>query len=178
VARDEAETRRYLELAERHDFIRGVVGVGGGRHPKLVGERRFEVEDAAAALRLATENPGRKVAITRLGTPSVEREGAEEWSAAMERAAEHPSIYCKASGLLWLVPRPWKADPLRPFMRHVLRAFGPHRVMFGSEWPSCLPESIWKEALAIFTQSIGAQTMEAREELLGGTAGRFYGIEG
>jgi L-fuconolactonase len=34
----------------------------------------------------------------------------------------------------------------------------------------------WKEALAAFTQSIGAQPIETREKLLGGTARLFYGI--
>lgn len=48
--------------------------------------------------------------------------------------------------------------------------------MFGSDWPSCLPDAIWKETLAIFTQAIGAQSLETREDLLGGTAQRFYGI--
>ena len=59
----------------------------------------------------------------------------------------------------------------------MLRVFGPRRVMFGSEWPTCLPDAIWKEALAIFTQALGSQSMETREELLGGAAQRFYGIE-
>jgi predicted TIM-barrel fold metal-dependent hydrolase len=48
--------------------------------------------------------------------------------------------------------------------------------MFGSDWPNTLPEYTWKAALALFTQSIGAQTIETREQLLGGTAARFYGI--
>lgn len=177
VARNEEETRQFLAFAERHDFIRGVVGVGGDGHRKFVGDLCFEVQDAEAALRLAQENPGRRVAIVRLGSPPIGPGGEEKWAEAMERAAQHPSICCKACGLLGLVPRPWKAEPIRPYVQHVLRVFGPRRVMFGSDWPSCLPESIWKEALAIFTQAIGAQTMETREELLGGTAGRFYGIE-
>ena len=177
VARDAAETERYLEFAERNEFIRGVVGCGGAGHPKFVGERRFEVEDATAALRLAEENPGRKIAIVRLGMPPVGREGGDNWAAAMERAAACPEVFCKACGLLSLVPKPWKAEPLRPYMQHALRVFGARRVMFGSDWPSCLPDSIWKEALAIFTQTIGPQTVETREELLGGTAMRFYGIE-
>jgi predicted TIM-barrel fold metal-dependent hydrolase len=46
--------------------------------------------------------------------------------------------------------------------------------MFGSEWPVRLPDVTWKESLAAFTQSIGAQTMEAREQLLGGAAAEFY----
>jgi predicted TIM-barrel fold metal-dependent hydrolase len=46
--------------------------------------------------------------------------------------------------------------------------------MFGSEWPVRLPDVTWKESLAAFTQSIGAQPMEIREQLLGGTATEFY----
>lgn len=176
IARDAAETRLFLDFAGQHEFLRGVVGYRGEGHPKFVGESRFEVEDAAKALRLAEECPGRKIAIARLGEPPVGREGGDEWAAAMERASECPEIFCKASGLLSLVPRPWKAEMLRPYVQHVLRVFGVQRVMFGSGWPSCLPDSIWKETLAIFTQAIGPQTPEAREELLGGTAARFYGI--
>jgi len=176
IARDEVETRQFLAFAELYDFIRGVVGIGGTGHRKFVGESRFEVLDPIAALNLAQRHPGRKIAIVQLGSPPVGRGGEDQWAAAIERAAQHPAIYCKASGLLGLVPQPWKADPLRPYVQHVLHVFGPSRVMFGSDWPSRLPESIWKESLAIFTQAIGAQTMETREELLGGTAARFYGI--
>jgi L-fuconolactonase len=176
VARDAAETRQFLEFAERHEFIRGVVGCGGEGHPKFVGESRFEVEDAAEALRLAQENPERKIAIARLGSPPVGREGADAWAEAIARAAANPRVFCKASGLLSLVPRPWKSEPLRPFVQHVLHAFGPSRVMFGSGWPAYLPDAIWKESLAIFTQAIGPQSMDVREELLGGTAAQFYGL--
>jgi L-fuconolactonase len=176
IARDEEETERFLALAERHDFIRGVVGCGAFEHPKLLAWLRYEVGDPAAALQLAKAEPGRKVAILRLGSPDVRGAGGEQWAAEMERAAECPDVFCKANGLLSLVGRPWKAEPLRPYVQHVLRIFGPRRVMFGSEWPACLPDAIWKETLAIFTQCIGAQPMDVREELLGGTAARFYGL--
>ena len=48
--------------------------------------------------------------------------------------------------------------------------------MFGSEWPARLPEVTWKESLAVFTQCIGAQSIEVRERLLGDTARVFYGL--
>ena len=64
-----------------------------------------------------------------------------------------------------------------PAVRAALAAFGPQRVMFGSDWPTYLPVGTWKEALAAFTQAIGPQTMETREHLLGGTARRFYGLD-
>jgi predicted TIM-barrel fold metal-dependent hydrolase len=49
--------------------------------------------------------------------------------------------------------------------------------MYGSDWPSYLPEGTWKAALAAFTQAIGPQTLETREHVLGGTAHRFYRLE-
>ena len=176
IAHDVEETRRLLELTGTHDFLRGVVGCGEIEHPKLVGQLRYEVPDAEHALRLLDEEPDCRIAILRLGSPPVAGAGSDAWARAMERAAASPQVYCKASGLLSLVPQPWKADPLRPYVQYVLRLFGPRRIMFGSDWPSCLPDSIWKETLAIFTQTIGPQLVEAREELLGGTAQRFYGI--
>jgi L-fuconolactonase len=178
IARDEEETRLLLDLTVCHESIRGVVGCGEIEHPKLVGQLRHEVHDAAQALRLSDEEPGRRIAILRLGSPPVGGAGSDAWANAMEQAAQRPGVFCKASGLLSLAPKPWKADALRPYIGHVLRVFGPRRVMFGSDWPACLPDSIWKETLAIFTQAIGAQSTEVREELLGGTAQRFYGIRG
>ena len=177
IARDEEETGRLLELTARHEFLRGVVGCGKIEHPKLVGQLRHEVHDAGRALRLTDEEPGRRIAILRLGSPPVGEAGSDAWARAMEQAAARPQIFCKANDLLSLAPRPRQAGVLRPYAQHVLRVFGPRRVMFGSGWPSCLPDAIWKETLAIFTQAIGAQPLEVREELLGGAAQRFYGID-
>ena len=48
--------------------------------------------------------------------------------------------------------------------------------MFGSDWPAGLPAVAWKAALALFTQSIGAQWVDVREQLLGGAAAGVYRI--
>ena len=61
-------------------------------------------------------------------------------------------------------------------VRRALALFGPSRLMFGSDWPSSLPDHTWKESFAAFTQALGAQPIEVREELLGGTAARFYAL--
>ena len=71
-------------------------------------------------------------------------------------------------------PRNWTADDLRPYVQHVLSLFEPERLMFGSDWPVCKLAGSWKRVLAAFTQAIGPQSMAVREQLLGGTATRFY----
>jgi L-fuconolactonase len=54
--------------------------------------------------------------------------------------------------------------------------FGAERLMFGSDWPYSMPQKIWKESLALFTQALGARTTEFREQVLGDTAARVYGL--
>ena len=87
--------------------------------------------------------------------------------ADLSALARCPNIYCKLAGIV---------ANRQPLVQSAIDAFGPGRLMFASLWPSLLPEHAWKAALAGFTQSIGARTMEFREQLLGDTAARFYGI--
>jgi L-fucono-1,5-lactonase len=173
------------------DFVRGIVVPAAGwsealvRHPKFrgvqvtrVGElpsplldeltRRGIPVDVSGGLsevpRLAGRYPDLAIAIDHLGAPA-----ADDWPRLVEAAAQFPRVFCKLSGLSMF------REP-RPYVQHALRLFGPRRLMFGSDWPNALPEFTWKASLALFTQSIGAQSLETREELLGGTAARFYGL--
>lgn len=113
---------------------------------------------------IAAEVSGVPLVIDHLGYPC-----GETWARDLEAAARFPNVYCKLSGLR-LVDEPHARA------RYALGLFGPGRLMFGSDWPRGLPDHTWKAALALFTQSIGAQTIEVREQLLGGTAAHVYGV--
>jgi L-fuconolactonase len=126
--------------------------------------------------RIAGQAPTLRIAIDHLARPPFDSGLTAEWLRGIQAAARLPNVFCKVSGLLTGQPGPWTAAPLRPFVQHVLSVFDPDRLMFGSEWPACLPAAAWKETLAAFTQSIGARSIEVREQLLGGTAARFYGL--
>jgi L-fuconolactonase len=133
--------------------------------------------DFPALLQLAASLPDLRLAIDHMARPAFQLGMTGEWARGMESAARLPNVFCKISGLLTEVDQlPWQAAPIRPFVQHALAVFGPRRLMFGSEWPARLPDVTWKESLAAFTQSIGAQSLEVREQLLGGTAAEFYGI--
>ena len=189
VASSPEDTRYLLAAALQHDYIRGVVACCAGprdleefrRHPKFVGVTGMEggavphdvALPAADLLPLLERDPGARIALVHLGLP----DGSDAWFRAMEQIARAPNVYVKASGLTTQFAQPWNAACFRPYVRHALACFGPGRLMFGSGWPAGLPVSIWKESLAAFTQAIGPQSMEAREEMLGGAACRFYGID-
>ena len=193
------ETRWLLALASEHDFIRAVVGWADladprlgqildeyQRHPKFRGlcsafqpelpqglgelERRGLTLDVGAGFTpaIAETYPDLRVAIDGVGTPRA---------AVPPSLPQYPNVFVKISGLITHAPGQWKAAEFQPAVRVLLAAFGPARVMYGSDWPAYLPVGTWKEALAAFTQAIGPQSMETREHLLGGTARRFYRLE-
>jgi L-fuconolactonase len=125
---------------------------------------------------VAERVPGLRMVIDHIAKPPIALGRMAGWAHDMEVAAGIPLVYCKLSGMIteadW---KSWRADDLRPYVRHVFSLFGPERLMFGSDWPVCLLAcDKWKMVLAAFTQAAGALTMEVREWMLGETARWFY----
>jgi L-fuconolactonase len=171
-----------LDEYQRHPKFRGVCYscVGELPHGLSEVERRELTLDLHPNLecvpRIAERHTGLRMVIDHLGRRSLAPMPFDEWARSLEIASQSPHVFAKLSGLISDAPMQWKADDFQPYARHTLRLLGPERVMFGSDWPTYLPTGTWKEALAAFTQAVGARSIEAREQLLGGTALRFYGL--
>ena len=171
VIRDDLSDYRRLDAWQRDARFRGVCCTLSNRVANGLAEleQRGLTLDVLGGLdlipQIVARFPRLRIVIDHLGSP-----GSDAWAGDLERAAECPLVCCKLSGLTGIQPSP------QPYVRHALSIFGPRRLMFGSDWPAWLPETTWKAALATFTQAIGAQAIETREELLGGTAERFYAL--
>ncbi len=164
-----------IESFAERPWVRGICVRVAGTVPDCLEtlERSGLALDAEGGLELvpqmAARHPALRIALDHLGAP----DGVSDypsWAAQIDRAAACPQVVCKLSGLYRL------GEFARACVRHAMERFGPRRLMFGSDWPHSLPEQTWKASLAAFTQAIGAQTIEVREELLGGTAARFYAL--
>jgi L-fuconolactonase len=201
AAQSAGETRWLLALAARYPLILGVIG---GWDLTVLDEFQRQAkfkgisQEAAAATvdglrelarrglvcelvagpdqldrvrRAAEAVPDLRIVIPHMGKPRMAEGVFAGWAQEMERiAGECPRVTVKLSGLL-----PPGMPALRPYLQHLLRVFGPDRLMFGSDWPSCLQAAdTWKMVLATFTQALGPQTMEVRAKLLGETAQRVY----
>jgi L-fuconolactonase len=126
---------------------------------------------------LAERVPGLRLVIDHLAKPPIKERGWEPWASLIARAAEHPNVYAKVSGLNTAADaEAWSADDLRPYVEHALGAFGPDRLMFGSDWPVALLAGdyakVWKETGVLLAGLADSD----RDAVLGGTAARFYGI--
>ena len=102
------------------------------------------------------------------------RDAFTQWAAGISALAEHTNGFCKLSGLVTEADDGWSIDDLRPFAEHVLDAFGPARVMWGSDWPVCRLQAEygdWHEVAQSLTSHLsGAE----RADIFGGSAARFY----
>jgi L-fuconolactonase len=119
--------------------------------------------------------PALRMVIDHIAKPDIKNKMWEPWASDIERTAAIPQMHVKISGMVTEADS-WKGPDLAPYVKHVLKVFGPERCMFGSDWPVCLPAGRWKEVLAGFTQAHGALQKEIRSKITGGTAAKFYGL--
>jgi L-fuconolactonase len=125
--------------------------------------------------RLADAVPALRMVIDHIAKPAIAARQFDPWAQDIAASAQVPGLCCKLSGMITEADHAnWTAEDLRPYVQHVLSVFPPERLMFGSDWPVCKLAGTWKRVLAAFTQAIGPQSMETREQLLGATAKRFY----
>lgn len=96
-----------------------------------------QMRDVAA---LAEALPGLPIVLDHLGKPDVgtartPAAPSTEWSQALRAIAAHEQTFCKLSGLPAEAGGSWQAAQMEPFFDVALSAFGPDRLMFGSDWP-------------------------------------------
>jgi L-fuconolactonase len=126
--------------------------------------------------RLLERRPELKVVIDHGAKPDIAAGALTDWAGAMRAIARDTGAVCKLSGLVTEAGAGWTADQLTPFVDGLLEAFGPARLMWGSDWPVVNEAggyAAWRAAAAALTARLGA---EDRGRIFGGTASAFYGI--
>lgn len=84
------------------------------------------------------EVPGLWGILDHLSKPVMTEPFSDDWAAHITALAAYPRLMCKISGMVTEAGKDWTADRIRPFLRHVAEAFGPDRLVFGTDWPVCL----------------------------------------
>jgi L-fuconolactonase len=87
-------------------------------------------------LTFVDRHPEQVFVIDHIAKPKIKEGVLSPWREGMEELAKRENVYCKVSGMAteadW---NTWTASTLRPYFDVVLSAFGPKRLMFGSDWP-------------------------------------------
>ena len=123
---------------------------------------------------VAERHPDLAIVIDHLAKPEIRARRLDPWRAGMAALAARPNVFCKLSGLVTEAKPGWTGADLRPYVAHVLAAFGPERLMWGSDWPVvdlAGGYDSWRAASLALLDGLSAAE---REAVLGGTAARVY----
>lgn len=123
---------------------------------------------------LADRMPDLAIVVDHAAKPLVRERIHEPWSSDLAALARRPNVMVKLSGLLTEAAAGDGMYHLYPFIRTVLEAFGPERVLFGSDWPVLELAGTYAEWLDIVERTIAGLSAEAQAAIMGGNAARIY----
>ncbi|MFE4252328.1 amidohydrolase family protein [Streptomyces sp. NPDC056910] len=132
-----------------------------------------------AAIRAAETVPELTFVLDHLGKPPIASgpAGLKPWAGHIRDLAALPNTVCKLSGMVteadWAS---WTVDGIRPYADTVIGAFGPRRLMFGSDWPVSTLAASYDDVVSATRALTAALTEAEQQEVWAGTAQRVYGI--
>jgi L-fuconolactonase len=215
------ETAFLLDHANRHSFIRGVVGWApladpkvGGLLENLRGQKKLkgmrhvvqgEPDDnfilgkefnrgvselkkfglvydiliferhLAPSVKFVDQHPDQVFVIDHVAKPRIKDRVVSPWREQMKEIARRPNVYCKVSGMAteanW---KSWTEADLKPYLDTVIEAFGPRRLMFGSDWPVMLVACPYQKWVDAVSRATAAWSAPEKERFWGGTAVEAY----
>jgi L-fuconolactonase len=168
VVQDEPDDRFML----REDFQRGIARLAGHG---LTYDILIFPKQLPAACELAARFPEQRFVLDHIAKPPIASGGLSPWREGIESLARHPQVHCKLSGMAteadW---GRWKIEDFRQWIDIVIDAFGPARLMIGSDWPVCTLSASHAEAMEIVTSALSRLSADERDGVLGGNAAAFY----
>jgi L-fuconolactonase len=163
------------DFAARPDFDAGIAALRehGLAYDVLIYERQLPMATA-----LVDRHPDQVFVVDHVAKPRIRDGILSPWRERIRELGRRPNVFCKLSGMVSEAdPRGWTRATLEPYADAVLEAFGPSRVMFGSDWPVCLVGVSYAQWLATVRELCGGLSAAERESVLGGTARRAYGLD-
>jgi L-fuconolactonase len=100
----------------------------------------------------------------------------------MRELARRENVWCKLSGMV--TEADWRRDPatassldtLKPYLDVAVEAFGPARLMAGSDWPVCLVATGYAQWFDLLRAYFAPFTAAERACVFGATATEVYGL--
>ena len=159
----------------RPEFLRGI---GKLRQFDLRYDILIFPKQLPAAIELVRRFPDQPFLLDHLAKPFIRDGVVSPWREQIAALAAFPNVMCKVSGMVteahW---QDWRAADFRPYLDVVFAAFGPARLMFGSDWPVSLLAATYEESFGLVNDYLEQFPAAEREQVLGGNAAKFYGVE-
>jgi len=159
----------------RSDFRRGIARL---RKYNLAYDILIYPRQLPAAVRLAGEFPEQRFVLDHIAKPQIAEGRMDTWDEGIRELAEADNVWCKLSGMVtearW---HEWKPEDFRPYLDIVMNAFGPARLMIGSDWPVCTASAPYSRTIGMVREYIAQLTQHEQQQILGQNCASFYRLK-
>lgn len=168
VAQDEPDDG----FLARPEVVRGIARLRsfGLTYDLLIFPRQLQ-----AAIELVRQLPDQPFVLDHIAKPSIKTGEIAPWREQIRQLAQFPRVHCKVSGMVteadW---NNWRPEDFRPYLEIVAEAFGPQRLMYGSDWPVCTLAGSYERAFQLADDFFRSWNESERAAIFGATAAKFY----
>ena len=127
-------------------------------------------------IKFVDQHPEIKMVIDHIAKPRISNSKFDHtWAENIKQLSARENVTCKLSGMVTeVIDGKWDTSLLQPYFDIVLEAFGPDRLMFGSDWPVCLIQSNYTKWFDTINSLIASLTLFEQSAIMGGNAKRIY----
>jgi L-fuconolactonase len=170
VIQDEPDDQFILSAA----FNRGIRAL---RDTGLVYDILIHARHLPQAARFVDMHPNQRFVLDHCAKPPILSGELEPWATGLRELAKRPHVCCKLSGLVteadW---QQWTPANLEPYWRVVLEAFGPDRLLFGSDWPVAMLATGYQRWVDVATGWVALLSASEQDAIWSGNARRVYSL--
>jgi len=166
----QGETNRALMLES--NFQRGIAAL---QQHSFTYDLLIFPDQLGYARELVANFPNQPFVLDHIAKPNIKAKQLDDWGKDLRALAAHENVWCKVSGMVteadW---QTWHPQDFQPYLEVVFEAFGPTRVLFGSDWPVCEVAGGYDAVVDLVQQYVA--TLSAHEQALfwGENATAFY----
>jgi L-fuconolactonase len=168
----QAEPQGFLD---GEDFNRGIRTMRGTSfiYDLLIAEHQL-----GEAIRFVDRHPQQIFVLDHIAKPKIAGGEIEPWRTRLQELSKRSNVCCKISGMVtedsWTQ---WSIESLRPYLDTVVSAFGPDRLMAGSDWPVCLVATGYKQWWQVLRNYCADFSDDERADIFGATAMKIYNLK-
>lgn len=129
-----------------------------------------------AAIELVKATPDVRHALNHCGGPDIKGGQFETWASHIRELAAFENVHCKVSGIVTTASENWTREELKPYIRHLIEAFGYERLMFGSDWPVCTLAATYQEWVDALLWAVEDASDAEKNRLFYENASEFYSV--
>ncbi|MEO8497221.1 MAG: amidohydrolase family protein, partial [Planctomycetota bacterium] len=132
----------------------------------------------ANSIRFVDQHPDQPFVLDHIAKPTIgATEFHEAWAVELRELARREHVVCKFSGVVTEVrDATWSVEVIRPYWDVAIDAFGPKRLMFGSDWPVCLSRSGYGQWVSTVRELIAGLSLTEQNDIMGANACRAYDL--